>query len=41
MEIVRDACAYFGRRREWQSARDTIADLERVHHVGVDAMVSQ
>ena len=38
MEIVRDAYAYFLKRREWMSAMDTMADLERVHHVGVDAM---
>eukprot|EP00581_Thalassiosira_minuscula_P005067 CAMPEP_0183746120 /NCGR_PEP_ID=MMETSP0737-20130205/66586_1 /TAXON_ID=385413 /ORGANISM="Thalassiosira miniscula, Strain CCMP1093" /LENGTH=852 /DNA_ID=CAMNT_0025981801 /DNA_START=106 /DNA_END=2664 /DNA_ORIENTATION=+ len=38
MEIVRDAYAYFAKRREWMSAMDTMADLERVHLVGVDAM---
>jgi len=38
MEIVRDAYAYFAKRKEWMSAMDTMADLERVHHVGVDAM---
>ena len=38
MEIVRDAYAYFSKRRELMSAMDTMADLERVHHVGVDAM---
>jgi len=38
MEIVRDAHSYFFKRFEWKSTRDTMADLERVHHVGVDAM---
>ncbi|KAL7545865.1 hypothetical protein ACHAWF_009221 [Thalassiosira exigua] len=38
MEIVRDAHAYFARRREWKSARDVRSDLDRVHRVGVDAM---
>mmetsp|Transcript_23297 Transcript_23297/g.56206 ORF Transcript_23297/g.56206 Transcript_23297/m.56206 type:complete len:913 (-) Transcript_23297:68-2806(-) len=38
MEIVRDAHAYFEKRAEWRSTGDTIADLDRVHGVGVDAM---
>ncbi|KAL7537262.1 hypothetical protein ACHAXR_007696 [Thalassiosira sp. AJA248-18] len=38
MEIVRDAHAYFSKRLEWKSSEDTMGDLERVHHVGVDAM---
>ena len=38
MEIVRDAHAYFGRRAEWKSTEETMEDLNRVHHVGVDAM---
>lgn len=38
MEIVRDAHAYFSKRMEWKSTRDTMHDLERVHQIGVDAM---
>ncbi len=38
MEIIRDAHAYFSKRLEWKSSRDTISDLERVHTIGVDAM---
>ena len=38
MEIVRDAHAYFSKRMDWKSTKDTLSDLERVHHVGVDAM---
>ena len=38
MEIVRDAFTYFSKRLEWKSTMDTMTDLERVHHVGVDAM---
>ena len=29
---------YFGRRKEWKSTNETMEDLNRVHHVGVDAM---
>mmetsp|Transcript_15238 Transcript_15238/g.29738 ORF Transcript_15238/g.29738 Transcript_15238/m.29738 type:complete len:849 (+) Transcript_15238:205-2751(+) len=38
MEIVRDAHAYFSKRMDWKSTKDTLSDLERVHHLGVDAM---
>mmetsp|Transcript_23760 Transcript_23760/g.39172 ORF Transcript_23760/g.39172 Transcript_23760/m.39172 type:complete len:846 (-) Transcript_23760:9-2546(-) len=38
MEIVRDAHGYFAKRVEWRSTKETMADLERVHFIGVDAM---
>lgn len=39
MEIVRDAHAYFSSKQmEWQSANDSILELDSVHHTGVEAM---
>ena len=38
MDIVRDAHAYFSKRRDWRSTGPALEDLNRVHHVGVDAM---
>ena len=38
MEILRDAYAYFCKRRSWRSTPDTLAGLERIYTMGEDAM---
>ena len=38
MEIVKDAFDYFLDHKHWRSASSTLANLERVHKMGVNAM---